>query len=80
VYPGIQLPLPLPRVHLVGIRIALVHSAISFGSEFNTQWNPAQCTVVGIGLVSIQLTSEGNWVAGAPGQAVGLDNNSETVF
>jgi hypothetical protein len=54
----------LPRVHLVGI--TLVRGAIGFGSEFNMQWNPAQCAVVGIGLVSIQLTSEWNWMAGAP--------------
>ena len=60
----IQLPLPLPRVHLVGI--TLVHGAISFGSEFNTQRNYAQCAVVGIGLVSIQLASAWNWAAGAP--------------
>jgi hypothetical protein len=45
---------------------ALAHGTISFGSEIHVQWNPAQCTFVGIGLVLFQLTSEWNWLAGAP--------------
>ena len=44
----------------------LAHGAISFGSEIHVQWNPAQCAFVGIGLVLFQLTSEWNWLAGAP--------------
>ena len=40
--------------------------AISFGSEMHVQWNPVQCAFVGIGLVLFQLTSEWNWLAGAP--------------
>jgi hypothetical protein len=44
------------------------------------QWDPAQCAFVGIGLVLFQLTSEWNWLAGAPWQAVGLGDNSDTMF
>ena len=39
-----------------------------------------QCAFVGIGLVLFQLTSEWNWLAGAPWQAADLDGNSETMF
>jgi hypothetical protein len=46
--------------------VALALGAISFGSEMHVQWNPAQCAFVGIGLVLFQLTSEWNWLAGAP--------------
>ena len=46
--------------------MTLAHGAISFGSEILVQWNPAQCAFVGIGLVLFQLTSEWNWLAGAP--------------
>ena len=59
--------------------ITLAHGAISFGSDIDMQWNPAQCAVVGIGLVFFQLTSEWNWLAGAPWQAAGLNGNSETM-
>ena len=44
----------------------LAHGDISFGSDIGMQWNPAQCAFVGIGLVLFQLTSEWNWLAGAP--------------
>jgi hypothetical protein len=40
--------------------------AISFGSEIHVQWSSAQCAFAGIGLVLFQLTSEWNWLAGAP--------------
>ena len=46
--------------------LALAHGAISFGSEIHVQLNPAQCAFVGIDLVLFQLTSEWNWLAGAP--------------
>ena len=56
----------------------------SAGSKASTlpipAWNPAQCAAVGIGLVFFQLTSEWNWLAGAPWQAADLDGNSETMF
>ena len=54
-----SLPLPIEVT-------TLAHGAISFGSEMQVQWNPAQCAFVGIGLVLFQLTSEWNWLAGAP--------------
>ena len=59
--------------------VTLAQGAISFGSDIDMQWNPAQCVFVGIGLVFFQLTSEWNWLAGAPWQAADLDGNSETV-
>ena len=43
------------------------------------EWNPTQRAFVGIGLVLFQLTSEWNWLAGAPWQAADLDGNSETM-
>ena len=50
------------------------------------EWNPTQRAFIGIGLVFIgiglvlfQLTSEWNWLAGAPWQAADLDGNSETM-
>jgi hypothetical protein len=46
--------------------LALAHGAISLGSEIHVQCDPAQCAFVGIGLVLFQLTSEWNWLAGAP--------------
>jgi len=46
--------------------MTLAPGAISFGSEMHVQWNPAQCAFVEIGLVLFQLTSEWNWLAGAP--------------
>jgi hypothetical protein len=46
--------------------MTLSRGAISSGSEIHLQWNPAQCAFVGIGLVLFQLTSEWNWLAGAP--------------
>ena len=46
--------------------MTLAHGSISFSSEMHVQWNPAQCAFVGIGLVLFQLTSEWNWLAGAP--------------
>ena len=46
--------------------MTLAPGAINFGSEMHVQWNPAQCAFVGIGLVLFQLTSEWNWLAGAP--------------
>jgi hypothetical protein len=60
--------------------VTLAQGAISFGSDIDMQWNPAQCEFVGIGLVFFQLTSEWNWLAGAPWQAADLDGNSETMF
>jgi hypothetical protein len=45
---------------------SLAHGAIGLGSGIHVQWNPAQCEFVGIGLVLFQLTSEWNWLAGAP--------------
>ena len=60
--------------------VTLAQGAISFGSDIDMQWNPAQCAFVGIGLVFFQLTSEWNWLAGAPWQAADLDGNSETMF
>ena len=54
-----SLPLPIEVT-------TLAHGAISFGSEMQVQWNPAQCAFVGVGLVLFQLTSEWNWLAGAP--------------
>ena len=59
--------------------ITLAHGAISSGSDIDMQWNPAQRAFVGIGLVFFQLTSEWNWLAGAPWQAADLDGNSETM-
>ena len=44
----------------------LAHGVISSSSDIGMQWNPAQCAFVGIGLVFFQLTSEWNWLAGAP--------------
>jgi hypothetical protein len=44
------------------------------------QWNLDQCAVVGIGRLFFQLASGCNWLAGALWQALGLDNNSETMF
>ena len=46
--------------------MTLAHGAISFGIDIGMQWNPAQCAFVGIGLVFFKLTSEWNWLAGAP--------------
>ena len=46
--------------------MTLAPGAISFGSEMHVQWDPAQCAFAGIGLVLFQLTSEWNWLAGAP--------------
>ena len=45
--------------------ITLAHGAISFGSDIDMQWNPAQRAFVEIGLVLFQLTSEWSWLAGA---------------
>jgi hypothetical protein len=59
--------------------ITLAHGAISFGSDIDMKWNPTQRVFVGIGLVLFHLTSEWNWLAGAPWQAADLDGNSETV-
>ena len=44
----------------------LALGAITFGSEIHVQSSSAQCAFVGIGLVLFQLTSEWNWLAGAP--------------
>jgi hypothetical protein len=60
--------------------ITLAHGAISFGSDIDIQWNPAQRAFVEIGLVLFQLTSEWNWLAGAPWQDADLDGNSKTMF
>ena len=60
--------------------ITLAHGAISFGSDIGMQWNPAQRAFVEIGLVLFQLTSEWNWLAGAPWQAADLDGNSKAMF
>ena len=46
--------------------MALALGFISFGSEIHVQWGSAQCEFVEIGLVLFQLTSEWNWLAGAP--------------
>jgi hypothetical protein len=67
-----SLPLPIEF-------ITLAHGTISFGSDIDMQWNPTQRVFVGIGLVLFQLTSEWNWLSGAPWQAAGLDGNSETM-
>jgi hypothetical protein len=42
----------------------LAHDDISFSSGIHM--NPAQCAFVGVGLVLLQLASEGNWCTGAP--------------
>jgi hypothetical protein len=60
--------------------ITLAHGAISFGSDIDIQWDPTQLAFVGIDLVLFQLTSEWNWLAGAPWQAADLDGNSETMI
>ena len=57
----------------------LARGAISFGSDIDMEWNPTQRAFIGIGLVLFQLTSEWNWLAGAPWQAADLDGNSETM-
>ena len=67
-----SLPLPIEF-------ITLAHGAISFGSDVDMQWNHTQRAFVGIGLVLFQLTSEWNWLAGAPWQAADLNGNSETM-
>ena len=59
--------------------ITLARGAISFGSDIDMEWNPTQRAFIGIGLVLFQLTSEWNWLAGAPWQAADLDGNSETM-
>jgi hypothetical protein len=46
--------------------MALALGAISFGSEMHVQWSSAQYAFAGIGLFLFQLTSEWNWLAGAP--------------
>jgi hypothetical protein len=66
------LPLPIEF-------ITPAHGTISFGSDIDMQWNPAQCAFAAIGLVFFQLASEWNWLAGAPSQDAGLDGNSETT-
>jgi hypothetical protein len=58
----------------------LAHGAISFGSDIDIQWNPAQRAFAEIGLVLFQLTSEWNWLAGAPWQAADLDDNFGTML
>ena len=68
-----SLPLPIEF-------ITLAHGAISFGSDIDIQWNPAQRALVEIGLVLFQLTSEWNWLAGATWQAADLDDNFETML
>jgi hypothetical protein len=61
--------------------ITLAHGAISFGSDIDVcSANLAQYAFVGISLVFFQLTSEWNWLAGAPCKLFGLDDNSETMF
>jgi hypothetical protein len=46
--------------------ITLAHGATSFGSDIDMEWNPTKRAFIGIGLVLFQLTSEWNWLAGAP--------------
>jgi hypothetical protein len=60
--------------------ITLAHGAISSGSDIDMQWDPAQCAFVGFLFFFPQLTSEWNWLAGAPWKAAGLDDNFETMF
>jgi hypothetical protein len=57
----------------------MVPLALKLGSDVDMQWNHTQRAFVGIGLVLFQLTSEWNWLSGAPWQAADLDGNSETM-